>query len=581
MTAATPAIGSPSPLADRPASADFVERIPIAFARRHGLLGLASDGPRLPVAVAAIDPTSLQQLQVVARHLGRPVTAVVMPAADVQAAINAAYGSRTGQAHAAIKGLERDAVLGEVRQLADPDREDLLDAEGRAPVIKLVNLILFEAVKGHASDVHVQPYERTLVVRLRVDGVLHDAFEVPKGLQDEVVSRFKVMGKMNIAERRLPQDGRASVQVGDQVVDLRLSSLPTRFGERVVIRLLDKTKRLLDLVELGMDGDTLARFRTMVAAEHGMVLVTGPTGSGKTTTLYGALGELDAVARNILTLEDPIEYGLAGISQTQVSDKKGMTFATGLRTVLRQDPDVIMVGEIRDRETADMAVQSALTGHLVLSTLHTNDAATAVTRLLDLGIEPFLVASSVNGVLAQRLVRRVCPACARPAAVTAAELARLGIPAGVDTGGLRTGVGCDHCRGTGYRGRLGLFELLAVDESVRRGRRRRRPGQPHRRDGDRRRHAVPPRRRRRPGTGGRDDAGGSGAGDDVGRHLRDSSVLRLRAAGAIVGRDLAPGRQVARPQARLLAAGGRRPPPDRGNPVSRRPPTTPADLAGR
>ena len=454
-------------LQDRPASADFVERIPIGFARRHGLLGLASDGTRLPVAVATLDPTSLQQLQIVARHLGRPVTPLVAPAADVQAAINAAYGQRTGQAQAAIKGLERDAVLGEVRQLEAGDREDLLDAEGRAPVIKLVNLILFEAVKGHASDVHVQPYERTLVVRLRVDGVLHDAFEVPKGLQDEVVSRFKVMGKMNIAERRLPQDGRASVQVGDQVVDLRLSSLPTRFGERVVIRLLDKTRRLLNLVELGMDGDTLAHFRQLVSAEHGMVLVTGPTGSGKTTTLYGALSELDSTARNILTLEDPIEYGIEGISQTQVSDKKGMTFASGLRTVLRQDPDVIMVGEIRDRETADMAVQSALTGHLVLSTLHTNDAATAVTRLLDLGIEPFLVASSVNGVLAQRLVRRICPACARPATPTDAELARLGIPPSTDTSGLRFGSGCQDCRGTGYRGRLGLFELLTVDEAVR------------------------------------------------------------------------------------------------------------------
>ncbi len=453
---------------DQPASQEFVERVPIGFARRHGLLGLASDAGRLPVAVAATDPASLQQLQIVARHLGRPVTPVIAPAADVQAAINAAYGQRTGQAQAAIQGLERDAVLGEVRQLADPDREDLLDAEGRAPVIKLVNLILFEAVKAAASDVHVQPYERTLVVRLRTDGVLHDAFEVPKGLQDEVVSRFKVMGKMNIAERRLPQDGRASVQVGDQVVDLRLSSLPTRFGERVVIRLLDKTRRLLNLLELGMDGDTLARFRTMVAAEHGMVLVTGPTGSGKTTTLYGALSELDSTARNILTLEDPIEYGIEGISQTQVSDKKGMTFASGLRTVLRQDPDVIMVGEIRDRETADMAVQSALTGHLVLSTLHTNDAATAVTRLLDLGIEPFLVASSVNGVLAQRLVRRICEHCARPATPTDAELARLGIPPGTDTSGLRAGVGCDRCRGTGYRGRLGLYELLTVDEAIRR-----------------------------------------------------------------------------------------------------------------
>jgi general secretion pathway protein E len=292
--------------------------------------------------------------------------------------------------------------------------------------------------------VHVQPYESTLVVRLRIDGVLYDSFELPKSFQDEVISRIKVMGHMNIAEKRLPQDGRATVQSGDRAIDLRIATLPTTFGERAVIRLLDKGERLYTASEIGMDERSLQQFRQLITSEHGIVLVTGPTGSGKTTTLYAALREIDSKRRNILTLEDPVEYRLPGISQTQISDKKGMTFASGLRSVLRQDPDIIMVGEIRDGETAVMAIQSALTGHLVFSTLHTNDAASAIARLLDLGIEPYLLASSLMGVLAQRLVRRVCPAC-----------------------GGRAARACDECRRTGYRGRVGIFELLRVDESIR------------------------------------------------------------------------------------------------------------------
>ena len=453
----------PSGLTDRAASAEFVEKIPIGFARRHLILGLASDDARLPVAVVA--PLNLEILQIISRLLRRPVNPVFAEEAEIKSAINTAYQQRTGQAQAVIQKMERADVLNEVEHLAD--REDLLDADSRAPVIKLVNLILFEAVKARASDVHVQPYEQTLAVRLRIDGILYDSFNVPKNLQDEVVGRIKVMGRMNIAERRLPQDGRASVQVGDKTVDLRISSLPTRFGERVVIRLLDKSHRLFSLTDLGMGDQTLAQFRQLITAEHGIILVTGPTGSGKTTTLYSALQELNAKERNILTLEDPIEYGLDGISQTQVSDKKGMTFASGLRTVLRQDPDVIMVGEIRDQETAVMAIQSALTGHLVFSTLHTNDAATAITRLLDLGIEPFLVASSVIGVLAQRLVRRVCPNCGVPFQPTPAQLQRVGLDSTTDVTGLRAGQGCDQCRGSGYSGRIGIFELLRIGETVR------------------------------------------------------------------------------------------------------------------
>jgi general secretion pathway protein E len=445
-------------------SAEFLNAVPIAFARQHKVLGLMGENDRLLLALgdAAL---GLEQVQVVGRFLGRSVTPVMAPGDAVLAAINEAYQQRTGQAQAFIERLDRTEVLDEVRRLGA--REDLLDNSSRAPVIKLVNLMLFEAARSGASDVHVQPYEERLVVRTRVDGVLYDAFTLPKNVQEEVVSRVKVMGRMNIAEKRLAQDGRATVQIGDRVVDLRIASLPTSYGERVVIRLLDKSRRLYDLAEIGMEPRTLARFEELVGIEHGLVLVTGPTGSGKSTTLYGALRRIDSREKNVLTLEDPIEYQLEGISQTQVSDKKGMTFASGLRSVLRQDPDVIMVGEIRDRETATMAIQSSLTGHLVFSTLHTNDAASAVTRLLDLGIEPYLVASSVVGVLAQRLVRRVCPECAQPYTPDAAELEWLGVSIG-DARGMKKGRGCPACRNTGYRGRLGTFELLNIDERVRR-----------------------------------------------------------------------------------------------------------------
>jgi general secretion pathway protein E len=447
-----------------PPSAEFLNAVPIAFARQHKVLGMMGEGDKLLLAMG--DPAAgLEQVQVVGRFLNRAVTPVFAPAEVVLTAINEAYQQRTGQAQAFIEKLDRNTILDEVRRMGA--RDDLLDNASRAPVIKLVNLMLFEAVKSGASDVHVQPYEERLVVRTRVDGVLYDAFALPKDVQEEVVSRVKVMGRMNIAEKRLAQDGRATVQIGDRVVDLRIASLPTSFGERVVIRLLDKSQQLYDLAEIGMDPATLARWQELVGIEHGLVLVTGPTGSGKSTTLYAALKRIDSRQKNVLTLEDPIEYQLEGISQTQVSDKKGMTFASGLRSVLRQDPDVIMVGEIRDRETATMAIQSSLTGHLVFSTLHTNDAASAVTRLLDLGIEPYLVASSVVAVMAQRLVRKVCDRCAAPFAPDAAELEWLGVTR-EEAGRMRKGAGCPACRGTGYRGRLGTFELLAVDERVRR-----------------------------------------------------------------------------------------------------------------
>ena len=447
---------------------EFVAAVPIGFSRQHRMLGFAAaaaDDGATTMRVALADPAHWEQIQVVSRFLKRPVQPFFAPAAAVATAINRAYEKRAGQASALIETLDRDDVLDEVRRLSG--RADLLDGAGRAPVVRLVDLVLLEAVKSDASDVHIQPYEDHLVIRTRIDGMLYDSFTLPKRVQDEIVSRVKVMGRMNIAEKRVAQDGRATVRMGDRVIDLRIASLPTSFGERVVIRLLDKSARLYELSELGMDARTLRLFKQLINVEHGLILVTGPTGSGKSTTLYSALKQINSKEKNVLTLEDPIEYQLEGISQTQVSDKKGMTFASGLRSVLRQDPDVIMVGEIRDRETATMAIQSSLTGHVVFSTMHTNDAASAVTRLLDLGTEPYLVASSVVGVLAQRLVRMVCPTCARPYTPHRAELDWLGVTTAA-AANLRQGAGCGACRGTGYRGRQGTFELLVVDDETRR-----------------------------------------------------------------------------------------------------------------
>ena len=447
-----------------PVSHEFISKVPIAFARRHGIVALAGENGVLPVAIS--DLAQRPQLQMLARILNKEVRTIFAPRDEIIRTINTAYQQQSSQAQRVIEQLDSGDVMAELQQASA--NEDLLDVASRAPVIKLVNLMLFEAVKRRASDVHVQPYEDKLIVRFRVDGVLHDVFEPPKALQAEVLSRIKVMGQMNIAERRLSQDGRATVEVGDRIVDLRIATLPTCFGERAVIRLLDKSIRLYELGEIGMPDNVLGVFRRLIHMDHGIVLVTGPTGSGKSTTLYAALQEIDAREMNVVTLEDPIEYRLDGISQTQVSDKKGMTFASGLRSVLRQDPDIIMVGEIRDGETAQMAIQSALTGHLVFSTLHTNDAAGAVARMLDLGVESYLLASSLLGVMAQRLVRQICPACKSPYQPSEHDIRLWGMnPQEARDGTFFKGTGCENCLDTGYRERKGIFELLTVNDEIR------------------------------------------------------------------------------------------------------------------
>jgi len=417
-------------------------------------------------AIAFISVENWPQLDAIGRHLRRVVQPVLAPEDQILAAVNQAYQQRDGQSASLVEVLDQKDTVEDLGAFAR--REDLLDSRGGSPIIRLVNSILFEAVKARASDVHVQPQEESVVVRQRIDGVLFDTLQIPKSYQEEVVSRVKVLGRMNIAEKRLPQDGRATVQFGDRLIDLRIASLPTCFGERVVVRFLDKSARLYTLDELGMSSESLRQFRTLIKRDHGMLLATGPTGAGKSTTLYAALQEINAKDLNVLTLEDPIEYQLEGISQTQVNVKKGLTFASGLRNVLRQDPDIIMVGEIRDQETAVMAIQSALTGHLVFSTLHTNDAASAITRLLDLGIEPYLAASSVIAVIAQRLIRRICPHCKAASPVSEEELLQLGFdPRKLDGRMLYRGRGCPACRETGYRDRVGIFEILRVSDPIR------------------------------------------------------------------------------------------------------------------
>jgi len=446
------------------ADAALTGRIPYAFARTHGVLPLAVQGDTV-VVLTRPDATA-EGLAEVRRVLQRPLATRAVGADAFAAELARAYNP--GGVAAALSGeLAREGDLARLMQDM-PASEDLLADAAQAPVIRMINALLLQALKERASDLHFEPYEARSVVRFRIDGVLRDVIEPPRPLHAALVSRLKIMASLDIAEKRLPQDGRITLRLGDKSVDVRVSTLPTGPGERVVLRLLDKDAARLDLTALGMSDATLARVDALIREPHGIVLVTGPTGSGKTTTLYAALSRLDRGSSNMMTVEDPIEYALDGVAQTQVNARIELDFARALRAILRQDPDVIMIGEIRDLETAQIAVQASLTGHLVLATLHTNDAASAVTRLADMGVEPYLLASSLLGVLAQRLVRTLCPGCRRAAPATPGEAALLeGLGLAPSTPLYRAD-GCDACNGTGYRGRTGVYELLVADDAVRR-----------------------------------------------------------------------------------------------------------------
>jgi general secretion pathway protein E len=416
--------------------------------------------------LAVNDPLLFQAVDDLRLLLALDGTEVVLaPHSAIVSAINFAYDMRDTSAEQVIQGLheeDTDLIISEIEETGD-----LLDDTSDAPIIKLVNLMLSQAVKDRASDIHIEPAQNRLKIRYRVDGVLYDMLSPPKHIQSALVSRIKIMAKMNIAEKRLPQDGRIEVKIGDKNIDIRVSTIPIAFGERVVLRLLDKTSILLQVSDLGMPRERLKEFDALIRSPYGIILVTGPTGSGKTTTLYAALSTINTTDVNIITIEDPIEYQLEGVGQIQVNPKIDLTFANGLRSIVRQDPDVILVGEVRDLETAEIAIQAALTGHLVFSTLHTNDSASAVTRLIDMGIEPFLVTSSVVAILAQRLVRTLCSACKEAYVPDEESLQNIGIAADMISGKtIYRGVGCPSCLKTGYRGRTGIFEMMMLTDTV-------------------------------------------------------------------------------------------------------------------
>ncbi|MEX0856039.1 MAG: ATPase, T2SS/T4P/T4SS family [Gemmatimonadota bacterium] len=442
-----------------PLSPDLTDR----YLEHHGVLPLGLEEGHLLVGtwLDEVDPQALDDLRAIA---GSPIELVRLPEADLRNAIQRVYQPEAVTAEDLIAGLDAE-VRTEVGE-SDAALDDLVAMANEAPVVKLVNLLLLEALEARASDVHLETYQGGVRVRYRVDGVLQEAPAPPKRLAAAVVSRLKIMAELDIAERRVPQDGRIRLRMKDRQVDVRVATLPTLHGESVVLRLLDKDQGTIGLAALGMADDTRAAFERVISKPHGIVLATGPTGSGKTTTLYSAIDHIRTGREKIVTVEDPVEYELAGVPQVPVNEKVGLTFASALRALLRQDPDVMLVGEIRDHDTAEIATHAALTGHLVLSTLHTNDAATALTRLVDLGIEPFLVASTVEAVLAQRLVRTICGECRTPTELTVEERSALGLDPAVPVPAW-VGAGCEACRNTGYRGRIGIYELLVMDDELR------------------------------------------------------------------------------------------------------------------
>lgn len=437
--------------------------LPIHFARKHDVFSFRpAAGEGVTVVVSRMDPEVLEN---VSTFFGETVKPLLAPHRVVVEAINRSYERSSDSAEEVIENLENGDLAAMARELDEP--QDLLDSADEAPVINFLNSVLYEAVKARASDIHIEPFEGDLSIRYRVDGVLHGVHSLPMQLHSPIVSRVKVMADLDIAEKRLPQDGRIRIKIAGKDIDIRVSTVPTSFGERAVLRLLHRSQILLGLEEIGMSSAHLHDMERILSASHGICLVTGPTGSGKTTTLYGALTRINSADRNIITVEDPVEYQLKGISQIQVNPRIDLTFANGLRSILRQDPNVIMVGEIRDVETAEIAIQASLTGHLVFSTLHTNDAPGAVTRLIDMGIEPFLVASSITSILAQRLVRTICPDCREPYQPLTGELDELGLArTDIPSEGLYRGAGCQACIDTGYLGRTGIYELLLMSDAV-------------------------------------------------------------------------------------------------------------------
>ena len=446
--------------------AEFIETVPATYAQHHYLIGIKPDGD-VELTVVISHPLDTNALDNVSKMTHMPVKAALATRTAITSAIDLAYEQRT----TVIEEVAEELDSQNIDQLADEvaASDDLLDVVNRPPVIRLVNDILFRALQLRASDIHVHPYETKIQIRYRIDGILYDTLSLNRNVLSLIISRIKVMAGMDIAERRMPQDGRCSVRLGQREVDLRVSTVPTSYGERAVLRVLDKSTALYGLNELGLWKEDLKKFDSLLSKTHGVIFVTGPTGSGKSTTLYACLQRINSAEKNIMTIEDPIEYQLEGISQMQVAAKKGMNFANTLRHVLRQDPDVIMVGEVRDVETARMAIQSSLTGHLVFSTLHTNDSAGAITRLLDFGVEPYLVSSSVIAVLAQRLVRRICSDCKQEHQPTDHELRELGllnINGSAQENKFYDGAGCDRCFQTGYRGRTGVYELMLINEEL-------------------------------------------------------------------------------------------------------------------
>ncbi|MBI5755962.1 MAG: type II secretion system ATPase GspE [Nitrospirae bacterium] len=439
----------------------LVSSVPISFLKRHVILPFHKDNGTVKVAIS--DPLNTGSIDDLKIFLESDVELFLAEPITILNAINMAYETHKESAEQVIEDMGEDALI---VGLEEPI--DLIDVVDEAPIIKLINSLLFRSVKERASDIHFEPFERDIIVRFRIDGVLHNILSLPKRFQPSIASRIKIMASLNIAEKRLPQDGRIGLKAAGKDIDIRVSIIPTSFGERLVLRLLDKSGYLLRLKDIGLSKEKQSRFAKLIHLSHGIILVTGPTGSGKTTTLYAALMEINSPDKNIITIEDPVEYQIKGVGQMQINPKIELTFAKGLRSILRQDPDVIMVGEIRDLETAEIAIQASLTGHLVFSTLHTNDSAGAVTRLIDMGIEPFLVSSSVVAIAAQRLVRLLCPSCKKEYTPAGPELDELRIePSQLYGRQVYMAVGCDKCMQTGYRGRTGIYEILLVNDEIR------------------------------------------------------------------------------------------------------------------